>query len=137
MHSVSGSMSTSTGVAPTCSITFTHAANVYVDVMTSAPGPIPSAASARCNAPVAEFTASPCCAPASAATRRASSCARGPVVIQPDSSVSMTRRFSASPIHGTASGRKRARTGVPPAEASFSEASSVTIARSEWLGTRS
>jgi hypothetical protein len=49
MHIVSGSMSTSTGFAPRCTATFAVAANVSDGTITSSPGPMPNAASDRCN----------------------------------------------------------------------------------------
>src|SRR2546422_8383196 len=56
--SVSGSTSTSTGRAPTCSITFTEAVNVSGVVITSSPGPTPRVASAVCSPAVQELSAS-------------------------------------------------------------------------------
>ncbi len=54
----SGPMSARTGVAPVSRMTLTVAQNVSGVVMTSSPGPIPSAAKARCSPAVQEFTAS-------------------------------------------------------------------------------
>ena len=51
--------------------------------MTSSPGPMPSASSARCNAAVAEFRAIAWRAPTFAANRSSNSFACGPVVSQP------------------------------------------------------
>src|SRR5437667_9398083 len=59
MFSVSGSTSTSTGRAPTCSITLTEAQNVSGVVMTSSPGPIPSVANAVCSPAVATLGIGP------------------------------------------------------------------------------
>ena len=53
---VSGSMSTNTGVAPAYSIAATVATNVNGTVITSSPGPMPAASSARCSALVPELT---------------------------------------------------------------------------------
>src|SRR5256886_15483610 len=50
--SVSGSTSTSTGRAPTCSMTLTVAAHVSGVVLTSSPGPISLTARAVCRAAV-------------------------------------------------------------------------------------
>src|SRR5205807_527743 len=58
MFRVSGSTSTSTGRAPTCSITFTEAVKVSGVVMTSSPAPTPSVASAVCRPAVHELSAS-------------------------------------------------------------------------------
>src|SRR5207247_1367681 len=58
MFRVSGSTSTSTGRAPTCSITFTEAVKVSGVVMTSSPAPTPSVASAVCRPAVHELRAS-------------------------------------------------------------------------------
>src|SRR5213080_1203561 len=66
--SVSGSTSTSTGRAPTCSITLTEAVNVSGVVITSSPGPTPSVASAVCSPAVQELSASALGAPRCAAT---------------------------------------------------------------------
>ncbi len=51
-----------TGVAPQCSITFAVAGQVIGVVITSSPGPTPTASSARCSAAVPEVTASTCSA---------------------------------------------------------------------------
>ena len=51
-----------TGVAPQCSITFAVAGHVIGLVITSSPGPTPTASSARCIAAVPEETASTCSA---------------------------------------------------------------------------
>src|ERR1043166_3237435 len=48
MFRVSGSTSTRTGRAPTCSLTLTEAANVVGVVITSSPGPIPRVTRAVC-----------------------------------------------------------------------------------------
>ena len=54
----SGPTSANTGVAPACSMVFTVAQKVSGVVITSSPGPIPSATNERCRAAVQEFTAS-------------------------------------------------------------------------------
>src|SRR5439155_24191484 len=94
------STSTKTGVAPLCTITFTVAGQVIVVVITSSPGPTPSATRARCRAAVPEASASTCSASRYSAIRRSSSAARGPVVSQPERSVSATAAISSSPIAG-------------------------------------
>ena len=50
--------SQNTGTAPQCSITFAVAGQVIGVVITSSPGPTPSASSARCIAAVPDATAS-------------------------------------------------------------------------------
>ena len=50
-----GSVSARTIFAPTCSMTAAVAVNVYADVMTSSPGPMPSRRSVISIADVAEF----------------------------------------------------------------------------------
>ncbi len=89
-----------TGVAPQCSITLAVAGQVIGLVITSSPGPTPSASSARWSAAVPEVTASTCSASRYAAMRSSSSAARGPVVSQPERSVSTTAAISSSPIAG-------------------------------------
>ena len=81
-------------------MTFAVAGQVIGDVITSSPGPTPSASSARCIAAVPELTASTCSASRYAAQRSSSSAARGPVVSQPERSVSATAATSSSPIAG-------------------------------------
>ena len=92
--------STKTGVAPVWTITFAVAGQVIGVVITSSPGPTPSATSARCIAAVPEATASTCSASRYSAIRSSSSAARGPVVSQPERSVSATAAISSSPIAG-------------------------------------
>ena len=89
-----------TGVAPQCSITFAVAGHVIGLVITSSPGPTPSASSARCIAAVPEDTASTCSASRYAAARSSSCAALGPVVSQPELSVSATAAISSSPTAG-------------------------------------
>src|SRR3954470_18495674 len=81
-------------------MTFAVAGQVTDVVITSSPGPIPSATSARCIAAVPDATASACSAPAYSAKRRSSSSARGPVVSQPERIVSATAATSSSPTAG-------------------------------------
>src|SRR6266705_4776254 len=82
--SVSGSTSTSTGRAPTCSITLTVAANVSGVVITSSPGPIRPTASAVCIPAVHELRASALGAETAAANSASNEATFGPVVIQSD-----------------------------------------------------
>ena len=60
MLSVSSRTSANTGVAPQWTITFAVAGHVIEVVITSSPGPTPSATSDRCRAAVHEETASTC-----------------------------------------------------------------------------
>ena len=55
--------SAKTGVAPVWTMTFAVAGHVIGVVITSSPGPIPSATSARCMAAVPDETARACFAP--------------------------------------------------------------------------
>jgi hypothetical protein len=87
-------------VAPACTITFAVAGQVIGVVITSSPGPTPSARSARCNAAVPEATAMTCFDSKYSAHRSSSSAERGPVVSQPERSVSATAAISSSPIAG-------------------------------------
>src|SRR3954454_16109067 len=102
-------MSANTGVAPVWTITFAVAGQVSGVVITSSPGPIPSATSARCIAAVPDETASACFAPTYAAKRRSSSSARGPVVSQPERIASVTAATSSSPTAGGWNPRKVSR----------------------------
>src|SRR5439155_2902515 len=92
--------SANTGVAPAWRITFAVAGHVIGVVITSSPGPTPSASSERWRAAVPEATARQCFAPTYSAMRRSSSADRGPVVSQPDRRVSATAAISSSPIAG-------------------------------------
>ena len=60
MLSVSSRTSANTGVAPQWTITFAVAGQVIDVVITSSPGPMPSATSERCRAAVHDETASTC-----------------------------------------------------------------------------
>src|SRR2546425_5257758 len=88
------------GVAPAWTITFAVAGQVIGVVITSSPGPTPSASAERWRAAVPDATASACFAPAYSAKRSSSSAARGPVVSQPERRVSATAAISSSPIAG-------------------------------------
>src|SRR5258708_13433090 len=96
MLSVSGSTSSSTGRAPTCSITFTDAVNVIGVVMTSSPGPIPSVLSAVCRAAVQELSANAPGARRKAANSFSNRFVFGPVEIHCERSVSTTSWISSS-----------------------------------------
>jgi hypothetical protein len=76
--SESGSTSTSTGVAPVYVITATEATKVNGTVMTSSPGPMPAATSARCSAAVPELTPTPWAAPEYAANSRSNAATSSP-----------------------------------------------------------
>src|SRR3954468_23956068 len=100
MLSVSSLTSAKTGGAPQCTITFAVAGHVIDVVITSSPGPTPSATSDRCSAAVPEETARTCFASRYSRIRVSSSAVRGPVVSQPDRSVSATASISSSEIAG-------------------------------------
>ena len=101
--------SAKTGVAPAWTITFTVAGQVSEVVITSSPASTPIASSARWSAAVPEATASTCFASRYSAARCSSSAAFGPVVSQPERSVSETASISSSPIAGGWKPRKVAR----------------------------
>ncbi len=106
MLSVSSRTSAKTGVAPQWTITFAVAGHVIEVVITSSPGPTPRATSERWSAAVQEETASTCFASRYSRIRASSSAVRGPVVSQPDRSVSATASISASVIAGGWNERK-------------------------------
>src|SRR5690348_622259 len=107
--SVSGSTSTSTGRAPTCSITFTEAVKVRGVVITSSPGPTPSVASAVWRPAVHELSASAAGVPRYVANSVSKRLVFGPVVIQFERRVSTTSRISSSPMRGGANVRNSLR----------------------------
>jgi hypothetical protein len=86
--------SAKTGFAPAWTITFAVAGHVMGDVITSSPASTPTASSERCSAAVPEATASACSAWTYSAKRLSSSAERGPVVSQPERSVSATASIS-------------------------------------------
>src|SRR5215213_891075 len=92
--------STNTGVAPAWTITFAVAGHVIGVVITSSPAPTPSATRERWSAAVPEASASTYSASTYSAKRRSSSAAAGPLVSQPERSVSATAAISSSPIAG-------------------------------------
>src|SRR5439155_22830428 len=100
MFSVSSRTSAKTGVAPQWTITFAVAGQVIELVTTSSPGPTPSATSERCRAAVPDETASTCLTSRNSRMRASSSAVRGPVVSQPERSVSDTAAISSSVIAG-------------------------------------
>ena len=63
-------------------------------------GPTPAASSASGSAAVHEFTATPCVAPTYAASVLLELLGRGPVVSQPERSISSTARSSSASISG-------------------------------------
>src|SRR5262245_47856038 len=101
--------SAKTGVAPVWTITFAVAGQVIGVVITSSPGPTPSATRARCIAAVPDDTARACLAPTYSAKRRSSSAALGPVVSQPERIASATAATSSSPTAGGWNPRKVSR----------------------------
>ena len=101
---VRGSTSTSTGLAPTCSMTWAVEQKVIGVVKTRWPGPTPPATRARCSAAVPELSARAAAPPVTAANSSSNRCARGPVVSQPDRRTSTTSAISSSPMNGSAKG---------------------------------
>src|SRR6188508_3258392 len=122
MLRVSGSTSTSTGVAPTWWMTPTVAENVRGVVMTSSPGPTPRVARAVCRAAVQELTPRAAGAPTRAANSDSNRWDLGPVVIQPDRRVSTTSEISSSPIDGGEKARKLLRANPGLQKIAFSAA---------------
>src|SRR6476619_2181228 len=100
MFRVSSRTSAKTGVAPQWTITFAVDGHVIDVVITSSPGPTPSATSDRCNAAVQDETASTWSASRYSRMRASSSAVRGPVVSQPERRVAATASLSASEIAG-------------------------------------
>src|SRR3954462_6004090 len=94
------STSANTGVAPVCTMTLAVAGQVIGVVITSSPGPTPSATSERCSAAVPDASASTCSASRNSFIRSSRRAALGPVVSQPERSVSVTAAVSSSPIAG-------------------------------------
>src|SRR5438876_166544 len=84
MFSVSSRTSAKTGVAPQWTITFAVAGQVIELVITSSPGPTPSATSERCRAAVADETASTCLTSRESRMRASSAAVRGPVGAAPE-----------------------------------------------------
>ena len=80
MLNVAGSMSTSTGVAPTRTIAPAVAKNENVVVTTSSPAPMPSAMSASRSASVPDDTAIACFTPSRAASSDSSASISGPMM---------------------------------------------------------
>src|SRR5574341_213422 len=102
--SVSRSTSTKTGVAPNNSIRFVVDTHVIEGVITSSPGPMPSADRVRCMPAVPELTATQCVVPICLANNLSNSVTLGPVVIQPERNTSVTAAISASPTAGRQNG---------------------------------
>ena len=80
MHISLRAMSTNTGVAPTCFITSTVLTHVYGIVITSSPGPTPSASSERCRAEVHELNATQLSASQYSANFFSNSFTAGPLI---------------------------------------------------------
>ena len=106
MSSVFLSMSANTGFAPVKIIALTVEAKVIGVVITSSPGPTPSAISAQCSPAVAEFTESACGAPKYSANSRSKRSVFGPIASQPLRMESATSAIASSPMLGFANGRK-------------------------------
>src|SRR5215813_7082459 len=85
-------------------IVLTVEQNVRGVVITSSPGPMPSAAKARCRPEVAEFTANAYGARTYSPNSRSKRAVFGPVVNQPDFNVSITSSISSFPIAGRLNG---------------------------------
>src|SRR3954454_12054922 len=81
-------------------MTFAVAGQVIGVVITSSPGPTPSATSDRWSAAVPEASASTCSASRKSFMRSSNKAALGPLVSQPERSVSVTAAISSSPIAG-------------------------------------
>ena len=106
MFSVSSRTSAKIGVAPQWTITFALAGQVIELVITSSPGPTPSATSERWSAAVHDETASTWLASRYSRIRASSSAVRGPVVSHPERRVAATASISASEIAGGWNERK-------------------------------
>src|SRR5512139_898764 len=91
--------------------TLAVAQKVIVGTMTSSPGPTSIAASDRCSAAVQELTAIACLVSTYSAHWFSNCFTFGPVVIQPERSVSTTSAMAPSSIRGRAYGRKLVRIG--------------------------
>src|SRR5262245_21435837 len=85
-------------------IVLTVEQNVRGVVITSSPGPMPSATSARWRPEVAEFTANAYGARTYSPNSRSNLAVFGPVVSQPDCNVSITSSISSFPIAGRLKG---------------------------------
>ena len=77
-----------------------------VGAITSSPGPMPIASSARCSPAVAELTATACTPPPRyAANSLSNALVSGPVVTQPERMARATASISASVMSGRAKGK--------------------------------
>ena len=119
---VSGSTSPKTGRAPVNRMGLAEAMHESGVVMTSSPGPTPSAASTTWSAVVPEVVATAWPVPQSWAKAASSSRTLAPWVIQPLAATAWTAAISASPISGLATGMRQAisppgprRARAPPA----------------------
>ena len=115
--SVSGSTSTSTGVAPRWIAQFGPAMKLRAGRMTSSPRSTPSTFMPRCSPAVHELRAAARTTPTWTATISSNLFVLGPTVSHPDLRVATTSAISFSPIDGSAKGRKLALTGSPPSTA--------------------
>src|SRR5579872_4254612 len=97
-------MSTNTGRAPRCNNAFAVAPKENGVVITRAPGAIPVASTATINAVVPDDVATACAAPTYAAKAPSNARTHRPATRCPDSSTSITRRFSSSVTWGCAIG---------------------------------
>ena len=114
MFQVSGSLSTSTGFAPARTICAMHETIVNAGMITSSPGPIPSASTAASSAAVPLHTAMPCLRPTRAAKRSSNCLTNGPSEeIQPVSMHSIRYFFSLPSSSGSLTGTKLLMTAVP------------------------
>jgi hypothetical protein len=100
MLRVTGSMSTSTGVAPTSRITLAVATQVSGVLITSSPGPTPARRSATSSVAVPELKARTGRPPQIAESAASKACTFGPLVIQPERSTSQTAAMVSSSIDG-------------------------------------
>src|SRR6185503_2478260 len=78
--------------------------NEWLTVMTSSPGPTPTARSARCSAVVQLETAQACGAPTAAANSRSKAATSGPCVTHPDKIARRAASASCSSSQGRATG---------------------------------
>ena len=111
---VTGSQSTSTGVAPACSTALADATKVIDGTITSSPGPTPSARIPRMSAAVQEAVHRTDDTPMYSSSIRSNRCTFGPVPIQPDRRQSTTSAISSSPITGLPKTRKSSRGAMRP-----------------------
>ena len=129
--SVTGSTSQKTGIAPSYSRQLAEATKLNGLVITSSPGPQPSARTPRCRAAVPEETATASSTPSQAAKSRSKRSSTGPSDSRPERRTSSTSSSSRAPRSGLASGigsgwLTRRREGAP----------ARTVARAAGRGLR-